>query len=49
MLRHLVEAFAELGLRPIVGPELEFYVLEEDERSASGWRRYGESSGQATQ
>jgi glutamine synthetase len=45
VLRHLVEAFAELGLRPIVGPELEFYVLEEDERSATGWRRYGESSG----
>ena len=41
VLRHLVEAFTELGLRPIVGPELEFYVLEEDESAGCGWRRYG--------
>lgn len=45
VLRHLVEAFTELGLRPIVGPELEFYVLEEDASAACGWRRYGESTG----
>lgn len=45
VLRQLCEQFAELGLRPIVGPELEFYVLEESPESPSGWRRYGEGSG----
>ena len=28
VLKRVVEQFAELGMRPIVGPELEFYVLE---------------------
>lgn len=45
VLRHLVESFTELGLRPVVGPELEFYVLEQDAAAPSGWRRYGESTG----
>ena len=40
------ERFAELGMRPIVGPELEFYVLEEsDDVAKSGWQRYGEGTG----
>ena len=30
---------------PIVGPELEFYLLEESTESPSGWRRYGEGTG----
>jgi glutamine synthetase len=45
VLRQVVAQFAELGLTPIVGPELEFYVLERDESAACGWRRYGESTG----
>ncbi|MEQ6902696.1 glutamine synthetase family protein [Nocardioides sp. YIM 152588] len=45
VLRQLVEQFAELGLVPIVGPELEFYILEESAESASGWKRYGEGTG----
>lgn len=45
VLRQVVEQFAELGLTPIVGPELEFYVLERDESVDCGWRRYGESTG----
>jgi glutamine synthetase len=45
VLRQLVEQFAALGLRPIVGPELEFYVLEPAEGTPTGWRRYGESTG----
>lgn len=45
VLRRVVERFAELGMRPIVGPELEFYVLEPDEGSATGWKRYGEATG----
>ncbi|MEI2808998.1 MAG: glutamine synthetase family protein [Nocardioides sp.] len=45
VLRAVVEKFAELDMVPIVGPELEFYVLQEDEKSPSGWSRYGEGTG----
>lgn len=45
VLKRVVARFAELGMRPIVGPELEFYVLEEDATAESGWRRYGEATG----
>lgn len=45
VLRQLCEQYAELGLEPIVGPELEFYLLEEAPGTQSGWRRYGEMTG----
>jgi glutamine synthetase len=45
VLRRAIDRFAELGMRPTIGPELEFYVLEADESAASGWRRYGEATG----
>ena len=45
VLRQLVEQFKQLGLTPIVGPELEFYVMEQDSAAPNGWRRYGESTG----
>lgn len=45
VLKRVVELFGELGMRPIVGPELEFYVLEPEPGSATGWRRYGEGTG----
>jgi glutamine synthetase len=45
VLRSVCERFAELGMRPIVGPELEFYLLEESSTSKSGWQRYGEGAG----
>ncbi len=45
VLRRVVEKFKELGMNPVVGPELEFYVLEESETSTSGWQRYGEGTG----
>ena len=45
VLKRVVEKFAELGMRPMVGPELEFYVLEPDPGSPQGWRRYGEGTG----
>jgi glutamine synthetase len=45
VLRRVLERFAELGMQPIVGPELEFYVLEACETSATGWKRYGEGTG----
>jgi glutamine synthetase len=45
VLKRVIEKFAELGMRPMVGPELEFYVLEPDPTSPQGWRRYGEGTG----
>jgi len=34
------ERFAELGLTPLVGPELEFFLLERDPDRPGGYRRY---------
>lgn len=45
VLRRVVERFAELGMRPTVGPEVEFYVLERDPSAPAGWRRYGDAAG----
>jgi glutamine synthetase len=45
VLKRVVDRFAELGMQPVVGPELEFYVLEEDETKPNGWRRYGDATG----
>jgi glutamine synthetase len=45
VLRQVVAEFTALGLTPVVGPELEFYVLEESDTAPSGWQRYGESTG----
>jgi glutamine synthetase len=45
VLRRVVDKFAGLGMQPIVGPELEFYVLERDATAPTGWRRYGDAAG----
>lgn len=45
VLKRVIAQFAELGMRPMVGPELEFYVLERSETEPSGWQRYGEGTG----
>src|SRR3954449_8992753 len=45
VLRRVLTRFAELGMQPIIGPELEFYVLEASEDSPTGWKRYGEGTG----
>jgi glutamine synthetase len=45
VLRRVIDRFAELGMRPIVGPELEFYVLEPDETKPNGWGPYGAATG----
>ena len=45
VLRRVLERFSELGMKPIVGPELEFYVLQRCEQSPTGWKRYGEGTG----
>ena len=36
-------ASRELGLEPVMGPELEFYLLEPSPASPSGWTRYVEN------
>jgi glutamine synthetase len=45
VLRRVLDRFGALGMRPMVGPELEFYVLEPDPAAPHGWRRYGEGTG----
>lgn len=36
----LTERYAEIGLTPLVGPELEFFLLERDPSASGGYRRY---------
>lgn len=45
ILRQICEQFDAVGLRPIVGPELEFYLLERSTTSPTGWVRYGPGAG----
>jgi glutamine synthetase len=45
VLKKVIAEFAEIGMLPMVGPELEFYVLEESDKTPSGWQRYGEGTG----
>ena len=45
VLRRVVDRFVELGMNPVAGPELEFYVVEADESAPNGFRRYGEATG----
>jgi len=40
MLRGQIDRLTALGLHPVAGPELEFYLLREDPAAAHGWRRY---------
>ena len=45
VLRRVLDRFAELGMRPVVGPELEFFVLQKNDDAPTGWSRYGEATG----
>ena len=45
VLKRVVERFAALDMRPMAGPELEFYVMESDAQAVNGWKRYGEATG----
>jgi glutamine synthetase len=40
LLRRVVDRYAERELEPIVGPELEFFLLERDPAAPGGLRRY---------
>lgn len=43
--RRVSAKLGELGVSAVIGPELEFYLLEEDSSSANGWRRYADQPG----
>ncbi|WP_225992771.1 glutamine synthetase family protein [Actinomadura rudentiformis] len=45
VLRHAIGRLSELGLTPVAGPELEYYLCEPDPDAPNGWRRYGEGPG----
>jgi glutamine synthetase len=45
VLRELIRQFVETGLTPVIGPELEYFVLEPDPAAPCGWRRYGDEPG----
>jgi glutamine synthetase len=40
-LKRVLAQFSELGVSPVVGPELEFYLCEPDPASPRGYRPYG--------
>ncbi|WP_406101427.1 glutamine synthetase family protein [Streptomyces sp. NBC_01003] len=42
LLRSVLARCEEAGLRPVVGPELEYFLLERDTAAPTGWRRYGQ-------
>ncbi|MFB6931307.1 glutamine synthetase family protein [Streptomyces chartreusis] len=45
LLRSVLERCAEHGLQAVVGPELEYFLCEQDPSTSTGWRRYAEGPG----
>ena len=45
VLRRVAAAYESAGRSPAVGPELEFFLLERNPQSPTGWSRYGEGTG----
>ncbi|MFG1948162.1 glutamine synthetase family protein [Nonomuraea sp. NPDC048826] len=45
LLRGVLERYAEHGLRPVAGPELEYFLCEPDPAAPNGWRRYADAPG----
>ncbi|KUF16772.1 glutamine synthetase family protein [Streptomyces silvensis] len=45
LLRAVLARCAEHGLRPLVGPELEYFLCEADPAAPGGWRRYSAAKG----
>ncbi|AVV45876.1 glutamine synthetase [Streptomyces sp. P3] len=45
LLRTVLAHCAEQGLRPVVGPELEYFLLEPAPGTPTGWRRAPETTG----
>lgn len=45
VLRRAVGLLDQHGLQAVVGPELEYFLLEPDEGAPQGWRRYADAPG----
>jgi len=45
LLRAVLARCAEHGLRPVIGPELEYFMLEPAPGTPTGWRRHPETTG----
>jgi glutamine synthetase len=45
LLRRVVADLAAAGLTAVVGPELEYFLLDRDESAPGGWRRYADVRG----
>ncbi|MBE4733964.1 glutamine synthetase family protein [Streptomyces caniscabiei] len=45
LLRSVLARCAEQGLRPVVGPELEYFLCDADPASPTGWTRYSGATG----
>jgi glutamine synthetase len=45
LLRGVLAQWAEHGLSPVAGPELEYFLCEPDPAAPNGWRRYAEATG----
>ena len=45
LLRRVVGELAGSGLTAMIGPELEYFLLERDESAPGGWRRYADVAG----
>ncbi len=43
--RRVSAKLSELGVSAVIGPELEFYLLEQDAASTTGWGRYADQPG----
>ncbi|MEH1128885.1 glutamine synthetase family protein [Micromonospora sp. CPCC 206061] len=45
LLRRVTADLAATGLTAVVGPELEYFLLDRDESAPGGWRRYADTAG----
>ncbi|MER7894639.1 glutamine synthetase family protein [Streptomyces sp. NPDC096046] len=45
LLRAVLARCSDHGLRPVVGPELEYYLCDPEPGPVGGWRRYARDSG----
>ncbi len=45
VLKRVIALLAEHGVCGVVGPELEYYLLEADPAAPGGWRRYADAPG----
>ncbi|RJQ80737.1 glutamine synthetase [Pseudonocardiaceae bacterium YIM PH 21723] len=46
LVRRVIAELATEGLAAVIGPELEYFLLDRDDLAPSGWRRYADGTGQ---